>query len=171
MLDQAADAIGRTFRGAVQTGAYRYLGRRDGHEFGYIDCGTFNRHTVYAGEGPDGPIITESIDVATGAIAFAVDPEQRGRGLGRAMIAALMRHPDLEPVELFEAGVEPDNAASRRCLEAAGFRIQSEQPDFEGMLYYLAWSSDLDPPRRPPSQNESCGSRQRGGSSSASRTH
>jgi len=59
-------------------------------------------------------------------------------GLGRAMINALMRQPELSFVELFEAGVEPENTASRRCLEAAGFRLRSGQPDCEGMLYYGA---------------------------------
>lgn len=52
--------------------------------------------------------------------------------------------PELRFVELFEAGVEPVNFASRRCLEAAGFRLRSDQPDFEGMLYYRAWRVGVD---------------------------
>jgi RimJ/RimL family protein N-acetyltransferase len=44
----------------------------------------------------------------------------------------------LGAVELFGAGVEPENVASARCLRAAGFRLQAEQLDFEGMLYYVA---------------------------------
>jgi RimJ/RimL family protein N-acetyltransferase len=55
------------------------------------------------------------------------------------MVAELMRRPELHEVKLFEAGVEPENVASRRCLTAAGFSLRSEQPDFEGMLYYHAW--------------------------------
>jgi RimJ/RimL family protein N-acetyltransferase len=50
-----------------------------------------------------------------------------------------MRRPELRWVGLFEAGVEPDNTASRRCLEAAGFRPRCACPDFEGMLYYRGW--------------------------------
>ena len=50
-----------------------------------------------------------------------------------------MLRSELAHVQLFEAGVEPENVASRRCLEAAGFRLRSDQPDFEGMLYYRAW--------------------------------
>jgi len=142
MLARAAGMVGEEFRGAVQTGAFRYLAEAGGRPFGYIDCGTFDRCTVYGAA--DAPIITETIEVATGAIAFAVDPERRGRGLGRAMIQALMRRPELAQVELFEAGVEPENAASRRCLEAAGFRLRSGQPDFEGMLYYRAWRAPAD---------------------------
>jgi ribosomal protein S18 acetylase RimI-like enzyme len=76
--------------------------------------------------------------VATGSIAFAVDPAVRRRGIGRVMIAALLARPELAFVALFEAGVEPENVACRRCLEAAGFGVRSPEPDFEGMLYYRA---------------------------------
>ncbi len=138
MLRQGARAIGKEFRGAVQTGAYRYLALADRRAVGYVDCGTFDRCTVYGGEGPHGPIITESIELATGSIAFVIDPQLRNRGLGRAMIAALRQRPELQFVECFEAGVEPENTACRRCLEAAGFQLRSEQPDCEGMLYYRA---------------------------------
>ncbi len=61
------------------------------------------------------------------------------------MIAALTEQPELHLVELFEAGVEPANTASRRCLEAAGFRLRSEEPDYEGMLYYGAQRANVDP--------------------------
>jgi RimJ/RimL family protein N-acetyltransferase len=131
--------VGETFRGATQTGAYRYLAHAHGHPFGYIDCGTFDRCTVYGGEDADGPIILETLELTTAAIAFVVHPKQRRRGLGRAMIAALLRRPELRHTQLFEAGVEPENIASRRCLEAAGFRLRSDRPDFEGMLQYRAW--------------------------------
>ena len=145
MLDHAERAIGETFRGAVQTAAHQYVGEIDGRAVGYIDCGTFDRATVYGGEGPDGPIITESIEVATGSIAFAVDPTVRRRGVGRAMIAALLAQPELAFVELFEAGVEPANLASRRCLERAGFSARSPKPDYEGFLYYRARPAMPDP--------------------------
>lgn len=138
MLDHAQRAIGETFRGAVQTAAHHYLAQDDGRTVGYIDCGTFDRATVYGGEGPDGPIITDSIEVATGSIAFAIDPADRGRGVGRVMIAALLARPELAFVEPFEAGVEPDHVACRRCLESAGFCVRSPQPDYEGFLYYRA---------------------------------
>src|SRR5438128_2611512 len=70
MLDREHRVVGERFRGAVQTSAHRYLPYRDGRLFGYVDCGTCDRCTVSGGEGPDGPIITESIDVATGSLAL-----------------------------------------------------------------------------------------------------
>lgn len=131
--------VGETFRGATQTGAHRYIAHADGQPFGYIDGGTFDRCTLYGGEDSNGPIILETLEVTTATIAFVVDPDKRRRGLGRAMIAALLRRPELRDTQLFEAGVEPENIASRRCLEAAGFRLRSGQPDFEAMLQYRAW--------------------------------
>ncbi len=144
MLDRADRVVGEEFRGAVQTGAYRYLARSEGRAIGYVDCGTFDRCTIYGGEGPDGPLITDTLDVPTGSIAFVVDPDVRRRGLGRAMITAVTHRPELRFVELFEAGVEPENTASRRCLEAAGFHLRSQWPDFEGMLYYRARRDEID---------------------------
>ncbi len=143
MLALAGRSAGTMFRGARQIDTHHYLALAAGTPVGYIDCGTFDRCTVYGGEGPDGPIIVETIDAVTGAIAFVIAPELRGRGLGRAMIAAMVARSELRDAELFEAGVEPQNTASRRCLEASGFELGSERPDFEGMLYYRVWRRAL----------------------------
>lgn len=143
MLALAARSVGTMFRGARQIDAHHYLALADGMPAGYIDCGTFDRCTVYGGEGPDGPIIVDTIDAVTGTIAFVIAPGLRRRGLGRAMIAAMIARSELGDVELFEAGVEPQNAASRRCLEAAGFEPGSERTDTEGMLYYRLWRQRL----------------------------
>lgn len=143
MLALAGRSAGTMFRGARRIDSHHYLALADGTPVGYIDCGTFDRCTVYGGEGPDGPIIVETIDAVTGSIAFVIAPELRGRRLGRAMIAAMVARPELRDAELFEAGVEPQNTASRRCLEASGFEVGSERPDFEGMLYYRVWRRAL----------------------------
>lgn len=143
MLDHRIRAIGTTFRGATQTGSHHYLALAADTPIGYIDCGTFDRLTVYGGEGPEGPIITETVEASTGSIAFVIDPARRRQGLATAMIRALTRHPDLEHVEVFEAGVEPDNLGSRGALEAAWFHAHCTEPDYEGMLYYRAWKTEL----------------------------
>lgn len=141
MLAHADEAVGTLFRGARQIGAHHYLALATGIPVGYVDCGTFDRCTVYGGEGPDGPIVLETVDAVTGAIAFAIDPDRRREGLATRMIRSLVSHPDLALVELFEAGVDPENHASRRTLEAAGFRLRSPDPDCEAMLYYELWAA------------------------------
>jgi RimJ/RimL family protein N-acetyltransferase len=143
MLALAERSAGTMFRGARQTATHHYLALADDTPAGYIDCGTFDRCTLYRGEGPAGPITLETIHAVTGAIAFVIAPDLRGRGLGRAMIAAILARSELRDVELFEAGVEPHNTASRHCLEAAGFEPGSARPDVERMLYYRVWRRDL----------------------------
>jgi RimJ/RimL family protein N-acetyltransferase len=143
MLALAERSAGTMFRGARQIDSHQYLAVADGAPAGYIDCGTFDRCTVYGGEGPDGPIILETIGAVTGAIAFVTTSELRGRGLGQAMIIAMIARSELRDVELFEAGVEPQNTASRHCLETAGFAQGSARPDVEGMLYHRIWRRDL----------------------------
>jgi RimJ/RimL family protein N-acetyltransferase len=141
MLANAERAVGTDFRGPRQTAADHFLALTDGVPVGYVDCGTFDRCAVYGGEGQDGPIILETIEAITGAIAFTIDPARRREGLATRMIRALIDHPDLSTVELFEAGVEPENHASRRTLEAAGFHLRSPEPDCEEMLYYELWAA------------------------------
>ena len=136
MLAHAERAVGTDFRGARQTAADHFLALADEVPVGYVDCGTFDRCAVYGGEGHDGPIILETIDAITGAIAFTIDPARRREGLATQMIRALIDHPDLSTVELFEAGVDPENHVSRRTLEAAGFHLRSPEADCEEMLYY-----------------------------------
>jgi RimJ/RimL family protein N-acetyltransferase len=128
---------GEEFRGARQTGDCLSGGQGTCVPVGYVDCGTFERWTICE-QRAGGVIVGDSIDVPAGSIAFVVDPDFRRQGLGRAMIAALISRPELGEVKLFGAGVEPENLASARCLRAAGFRLQAKEPDFEGMLYYLA---------------------------------
>ena len=145
MLANAQRAVGKNFRGARQTAADHFLALADGVPLGYVDCGTFDRCAIYGGESQDGPIILETIEAITGAITFTIDSARRREGLGTLMIGALIDHPGLNTVELFEAGVEPQNHASRRMLAAAGFHLRSPEPDCEEMLYYELWASG----RRP----------------------
>jgi RimJ/RimL family protein N-acetyltransferase len=135
MLDLADQVVGTEFRGATQLGAFRYLATANDYPVGQIDCGVFHRWVEYLGTGHDGPIYGASLERPTGSIAYVVDPKLRNRGWARAMITELMNRRELEVVRIFEAGVEPENVASIRCLFAAGFALENTDPDFENMLY------------------------------------
>jgi RimJ/RimL family protein N-acetyltransferase len=104
---------------------------------GYIDCGTFDCWTP--------PVLSRSrpevIDGPAGSIAFVVAPSARRQGVAKAMIEALLARPELADLRIVGAGVEPENTASIAALTAAGFSRQVEEPDEEGMLYFI---------RRPP---------------------
>ena len=74
MLANAEEAVGTMFRGAEQIAADHCLALTGDTPVGYVDGGVFDRCTVYGGEGADGPIILDTIDAVTAAIAFAIDP-------------------------------------------------------------------------------------------------
>lgn len=59
-------------------------------------------------------------------ISIAVAPSMRGRGVGRAVIAAAMRALRRAGVTEVVAEIRPENTASRRAFEAAGFTFLDE---------------------------------------------
>lgn len=136
------------FRGAVETGRYRWLARDGGGPVGYIDCGTYDRWTTWDG-GTGGRGVIGTIPVPSGSISYVVDPARRRRGYATAMIIALTAAPELAGTELLVAGIEPENAASAGCLRKAGFRPLDPEPDWEGIVYY-AW-------RRPGNPGQPAG--------------
>jgi RimJ/RimL family protein N-acetyltransferase len=135
MLDLADRPLGE-FRGAMETGRFRWLAWSGEDPVGYIDCGTFNRWTTWD-VGPQGGQVVATIEAPSASIAYVVDPRCRGRGFAKAMIERLIEQPELSNVEVFGAGVEPDNVASVGALLKAGFRPLGAQPDFEGIIYFV----------------------------------
>ena len=79
---------------------------------------------------------TEMYQDGTASFAFVVEPSRRGRGVCRRVALALRAYLADQGVHELFAGAEPDNLASIRCLEAAGFRPRSELADSEGFLYF-----------------------------------
>ena len=142
MLDLQDRPLGE-FRGAVETGRYRWLAWQGETVVGYVDCGTYDRWAVWEG-GDGGRGIVGCIEGPAGAIAYVVDPRRRGRGCCPAMVEALIVAPELRHVALLVGGVEPENTASVRCLLRAGFRPLEPEPDWEGVVYYARSRS------RPP---------------------
>jgi RimJ/RimL family protein N-acetyltransferase len=72
----------------------------------------------------------------TGTILFAVRPDLRRQGVGRRLLIEFTKQPALTSIDRLEAYVEPDHAASRRCLAAAGFTLTSAAPNPDGFLQY-----------------------------------
>jgi len=150
MLDRASRPLGE-FRGASETGRYRWLARDQGAAVGYIDCGTYDRWATW----PGGRGVRGTIDVPAGSISYVVDPALRRRGYCAAMVDAVLAAPELEHIELFTAGVEPANAGSVGCLRKAGFEPLDPEPDWEGVVYYSRLRHPATPegptvPRQPP---------------------
>ena len=83
-------------------------------------------------------------------LGYWVLPEERGRRFaGRAVALLAPWALGLEPVNRVEAIVEPDNVASRRTLEAAGFQreglLRSYLDGQFDVLMYSLIRADLTP--------------------------
>ena len=136
MALELAEAPLGEFRGAQETGRYRFLAWDKDVPVGYVDCGTFDRWATWEA-GPGGRGVVSAIDEPSGSIAYVTAPALRRRGYGIDMILSLMRVSPLVHVSLFAAGVEPENTASVQSLISAGFRPLDPVPDWEGIVYYV----------------------------------
>jgi len=72
----------------------------------------------------------------TAGLAFVVAPGHRGRGVARRGLEAIATQLAAKGVQEVFGGVETDNVASMRCMEAAGFIRRSQEPDAEGFVYF-----------------------------------
>lgn len=122
------------FRGRQVLRSYAWLADdADGRPVAHIGGEVYDRWVRYHGVGEP---LTGEIRAVTMALGYVVDPARQRQGYGRAAIEAVLAHPDLADVALWVCGIEPDNVASRRCAESAGFHLTDPEPDFEDILYY-----------------------------------
>jgi RimJ/RimL family protein N-acetyltransferase len=86
---------------------------------------------------PVGLIDCESYPDRRASFALVTAPHLRGRGLGGAMITALLAAPRYDEIDEFFVGIETGNVASERLMCAAGFALVADTDD-EGFCYF-AW--------------------------------
>jgi UDP-2,4-diacetamido-2,4,6-trideoxy-beta-L-altropyranose hydrolase len=90
-------------------------------------------HRLWIAEDDGQPVGQVRIDVTgdTGSVSIAVESGRRGRGLGTAMLRALLATIAAEGVlSRMTAVVRADNAASLRAFAAVGFRQTASEPVF-----------------------------------------
>ena len=85
---------------------------------------------------PVSVVDVETYTDATAGLALVIAPARRGQGLCRRALQDIIDRLAAEGIEEVFVGVEPDNMASIRCMEAAGFVARSPDPDAEGFLYF-----------------------------------
>ncbi len=128
MTDDDADAVLRVYQAGLDSGdasfevrapdwrsfdaahlpEHRFVAELGGHVVGWVAVSATSRRPVYAG------VVEESVYVA---------PEAAGRGVGGALLHALVASTEEAGVWTLQAGVFPENAASLALHERAGFRV------------------------------------------------
>ena len=79
-----------------------------GEVIGWAAASAVSSRPVYAG------VIEHSV---------YVDPGQRGRGIGTALLAALIASTEAAGIWTIQSGIFPENTSSLRLHERAGFRV------------------------------------------------
>jgi L-amino acid N-acyltransferase YncA len=91
-----------------------------GTVLGWAAASTVSDRRVYAG------VVEHSV---------YVDSTVRSRGIGRALLAGLARSTEAAGIWTIQAGIFPENAASLRLHEKAGFRIVGTRQRVGKMTY------------------------------------
>jgi L-amino acid N-acyltransferase YncA len=88
---------------------HRYVAANDdGAVIGWVAVCPVSSRSVYAG------VVEHSV---------YVDPTTHGRGIGRALLAAMIASTEAAGIWTIQSGVFPENAASLALHQRAGFRI------------------------------------------------
>lgn len=69
------------------------------------------------------PVSSRCVYRGVGAVSIYVDPARAGRGVGRALLEALIERAEQEGMWTLEAGIFPENLASIALHRACGFRL------------------------------------------------
>jgi phosphinothricin acetyltransferase len=88
--------------------AHRFVAIDGATVLGWVAVSAVSSRCVYAG------VVEHSV---------YVHPDARGRGIGRALLDALIASTEAAGVWTIESGVFPENAASMALHRAAGFRV------------------------------------------------
>ena len=92
---------------------------------------------AYEGDVAVGFIVFGLEDKEPASFMFFVRPDLRYQGYGKRILATALAAPEVADIDVWEAGVEPDNTASRRCSEAIGFTEQGREPEWPDYLRYV----------------------------------
>jgi L-amino acid N-acyltransferase YncA len=93
---------------AAHLADHRLVARDDGTVVGWVALAAVSDRRAYAG------VAEDSIYVA---------PDAQGRGVGRALLAAVVASADRGGIWTIQTGIFPENQASVRLHQACGFRV------------------------------------------------
>jgi L-amino acid N-acyltransferase YncA len=112
---------------------HRLVARGDGRHLGWAALSAVSERCVYAG---------------VAEVSVYVLADARGRGVGAALLEALIESSEAGGVWTLQAGIFPENEASVRLHERAGFRVVGRRARL-GRLHG-AWRDVLLMERRSP---------------------
>ena len=94
-------------------------------------------YLVFKNDQPLGMVDIEfSPKEKTASISLLVNPYLRKKGLGTFILSAALQLDIYKNYSRLDAFIDPDNFASIKCFQKAGFQKMNEQPDEDGMFCF-----------------------------------
>jgi len=128
MHDTDADAVLRIYQAGLDTGQASF--ETEAPTWAAFDAGKLpeHRHVAVDDTGLLGWVAVSAVSsrcVYSGVVEHSVyvDPATQGRGVGRALLDALIASTEAAGVWTIQSGVFPENQASLTLHQRAGFRV------------------------------------------------
>ena len=99
---------------------HRYVAVENGHVFGWVTASPVSDRCSYAG------VVEDSVYVAA---------RVRGQGIGLRLLTALINSTESAGIWTIQSGIFPENHASLRLHEQAGFRVVGTRQRLGRMTY------------------------------------
>ena len=99
---------------------HRHVAVENGHVFGWVAASPVSDRCSYAG------VVEDSVYVAA---------QVRGQGIGLQMLSALINSTESAGIWTIQSGIFPENHASLRLHEQAGFRVVGTRQRLGRMAY------------------------------------
>lgn len=129
MRPDDADAVLRIYQEGLDTGQASF--ETTAPTWAAFDAGRLSEHRHVAEDGDGAMLGWVAVSAVSSRCVYAgvvehsvyVDPAARGRGVGRALLGALIASTEAAGVWTIQSGVFPENTASLALHERAGFRV------------------------------------------------
>jgi L-amino acid N-acyltransferase YncA len=129
MRDTDADAVLRIYQAGIDSGNASF--ESTAPSWDAFDAGKLPEHRYVAVDGGDVVLGWVTVSAVSSRCVYAgvvehsvyVDPAAQGRGVGRALLDALIRSTERAGIWTIQSGVFPENSASLAVHRRAGFRV------------------------------------------------
>jgi phosphinothricin acetyltransferase len=153
MADEHAAAVLASYQAGIDEGNATFETRAPGWSEFTTARLPGHRYVAAAGTGVLGWVAASAVSdrcAYAGVVEHSVyvNPAARGQGIGRQLLAALIRSTEAAGIWTIQSGIFPENTASVALHQAAGFRIVGRRERIG--LHHGRWRDVLFIERRSP---------------------
>ncbi|HEX2357597.1 MAG TPA: GNAT family N-acetyltransferase [Micromonosporaceae bacterium] len=155
MADADADEVLAIYQAGIDTGDATF--ETAAPDWAAFSAGKLADHRLVAADAATGrvlgwaalsPVSDRCVYVGVAENSIYIHPDARGRGVGSALLSALVDSSERAGIWTLQTGIFPENAASVRLHEKAGFRVVGRRERIG--RHHGRWRDVLHMERRSP---------------------